>query len=82
VRGLGEGADLVGLYRAFQEGVGRADPQMDEAAAVLAQTRQLPHSHGGQPIKPATEQTIQTKLATDANASDSRARRTICRNLL
>jgi hypothetical protein len=30
----------------------------------------------------ATVQTIQTKLATDTNASDSRARRTIFRILL
>jgi len=32
-----------------------------------------------QPSMPATWHIIQTKLATEAKASDSRARRTICR---
>ncbi|MDZ4372603.1 MAG: hypothetical protein U1C74_14430 [Phenylobacterium sp.] len=55
---------------------------MDEPVVVFGHDRGLPHAHGGQLIRPATEQTIQTKLATDANASDSRAKRTIFRILL
>jgi len=57
--------------------VAASDPQVNEASRIRFAQTGLSHSHGGQPIWDATAHTIQTKLATDAKASDSRARRTI-----
>ncbi|HEY0650141.1 hypothetical protein, partial [Phenylobacterium sp.] len=55
---------------------------MDEPFVASPHQGRLPHPHGGQLTRPATEHTSQTKLATDAKASDSRARRTIFAILL
>lgn len=76
----GQLADLVGLDSAFQQRIGRTDPQVDEALPLRVRHDRPPLDHrrlATQATRLATVHIIQTKPITETRAKDSRATRII-----